>query len=81
MAKVIKRRVAQKKSAAKKAAQEKNRLDKVEKKYGNKVKNTGVETVIVRKSKKTRKKTDGGMKTKKIGRGDTISGKTGKIEK
>lgn len=81
MARVPKRRVAQKKSATKRTAAEKKRLEKVQKEHGGKKKTAGVDTVVVRKPKVTRKKTAGGMKTKKTARGDFISGKTGKIEK
>jgi hypothetical protein len=65
---------------SKAAIAENKRLDKVEKTHGGK--NTGgVDTVIVRKAKVTRKKTDGGMKTIRTGRSDFIDGKTGKVER
>lgn len=80
MANVTKRKKVQKKLATTRASAEKKRLAAVQKKYGKAVKKDGVDTVIVRSSKKTRTKTQGGMKTKTTGRGDTISGKTGKVQ-
>lgn len=80
MSNVTKRKATQKKSTAARSAAERKRLDGVEKKHGGK-KTGGVDTVVVRKPKVTRKKTDGGMKTKTKVRGDFISGKTGKVER
>lgn len=65
---------------SKAAIAENKRLDKVEKAHGGK-KTGGVDTVIVRKAKVTREKTDGGMKATRKGRSDSIDGKTGKVER
>ena len=80
MAAAINKRKAVKKAASTRAAATKTRLDKVEKAHGGK-KTGGVDTVIVRKAKVTRKKTDGGMKATRTGRSDFIDGKTGKVER
>lgn len=80
MANVTKSKKVQKKSATTRAAAEKKRLDKVQKKYGGS-KTGGMDTVVARKAKVTRKKVSGGMKTTRTARGDFISGKTGKVER